>query len=124
MLEWILNPLTPYCMLAAGLGLCLYLFYSVKLEIHALRKRGAERQERLEAELRAVGGKVAELRASLREQETAALARLPRAGINVSTRTHALRMYRRGEAVPSIAAAVGAPQPEIELLLKVQQLTG
>jgi hypothetical protein len=44
----------------------------------------------------------------------------PRAGLNLNTRVHALRMVRRGEDVAHIAAALGVPRREVELLIHVQ----
>jgi hypothetical protein len=42
--------------------------------------------------------------------------------LNLTKRAQALRMYRRGETVASIAAALQTPSTEIELLLKVDRL--
>jgi len=44
-------------------------------------------------------------------------------GLNVSRRFQALRLYRRGERPEQIAAALGVPVREIELLIKVHQMT-
>jgi hypothetical protein len=43
-------------------------------------------------------------------------------GMNLTTRTKVLRMHRRGETIPSIAAALGAQHEEVELLLKLDRL--
>lgn len=61
-----------------------------------------QRIERLEEELRA-----------LRQ------ARTPRPGMNLTKRTMVLRMSRRGERPEQIAAALGLPRAEVELLLKL-----
>jgi hypothetical protein len=45
-----------------------------------------------------------------------------RPSLNLTRRTQALRMRRRGESVESIAAALAAPRNEIELLLKVYEI--
>jgi hypothetical protein len=39
--------------------------------------------------------------------------------LNLTKRAQALRMHRRGESVPTIAAALQSPHNEIDLLLKV-----
>jgi hypothetical protein len=47
----------------------------------------------------------------------------PRAGVNLTIRSQALRMYRRGETIQRIAAALEVPEQEVELLIKVQQMS-
>jgi hypothetical protein len=44
-------------------------------------------------------------------------------GINLTKRAQALRMHRRGESIPTIAAALETPANEIALLLKVHVVT-
>lgn len=61
-----------------------------------------QRIERLEEELQA-----------LRQAQT------PRPGMNLTRRTIVLRMSRRGERPEQIAAALGLPRAEVELLLKL-----
>jgi hypothetical protein len=43
-------------------------------------------------------------------------------GLNISRRSQALSLHRRGEAPRQIAAAVSLPRSEVELLLKVEKL--
>jgi hypothetical protein len=45
-----------------------------------------------------------------------------RAGLNLNKRVHAMRMLRRGEDVSHIAAALGVPRKEVELLIRVQTI--
>jgi hypothetical protein len=47
---------------------------------------------------------------------------LPRPGLNLSTRSQALRMHRRGNPPERIAAALQVPLQEVDLLLKVQRI--
>jgi hypothetical protein len=47
---------------------------------------------------------------------------LPRPGLNLSKRSHALRMHRHGEGAEQIAAALDLPRQEVELLLKVHRI--
>jgi hypothetical protein len=47
---------------------------------------------------------------------------LPKPGLNLSKRTHALRMHRRGEGAEQIAAALDLPRQEVDLLLKVHRI--
>jgi hypothetical protein len=47
---------------------------------------------------------------------------IPKPGLNLSKRSHALRMHRRGEGAEQIAAALELPRQEVELLLKVHRI--
>ena len=46
---------------------------------------------------------------------------LPKPGLNLSKRSHALRMHRRGEGAEQIASALELPRQEVDLLLKVHR---
>lgn len=46
----------------------------------------------------------------------------PRAGLNLTKRSQALRMHRRGDSAAQIAAALEIPLQEVELLLKVHRI--
>lgn len=116
------NPLTFYTLLALSLGLCLHLFITLKREIQAGRKK----QLTLEAALDRMNtgiGEVATKLAETDERTTLLVAPAPpRAGLNLGTRSQALRMSRRGDTAQQIAAALGIPEREVELLLKVQRI--
>jgi hypothetical protein len=45
-----------------------------------------------------------------------------RGGINLSRRSQALRMHRRGESAGQIAADLGIPVQEVQLLIKVHEI--
>ena len=45
-----------------------------------------------------------------------------RAGLNLSKRSQALRMHRRGEPAGQIATALEIPHQEVELLIKVHRI--
>ncbi len=47
---------------------------------------------------------------------------LPKPGLNLSKRSQALRMHRRGEGPDQIAAALEIPLQEVDLLLKVHRI--
>ena len=47
---------------------------------------------------------------------------IPRPGINLNTRSQALRMHRRGESLEQIAGSLQVPRQEVDLLLKVQRI--
>jgi hypothetical protein len=116
------NPLTFYTLLALGLGLCLYLFVTLKHEIQKNRRR----QATLEAALARMNAGMGEVAAKLAETEERAEMLVPptppRSGLNLGTRSQALRMWRRGDTPQQIAAALRIPEREVELLVKVQRL--
>ncbi len=102
--------LAPYLLIAAGLLSTLALFISLKYEIW----RQAQRQMiRIE--------EVAEHALQPAAEELFVPAPL-RAGLNLSKRVHALRMLRRGEDISYIAAALGVPRKEVELMIRVQAI--
>lgn len=46
----------------------------------------------------------------------------PRAGMNLTRRSHALRLHRTGSSPEHIASSLEVPRQEVELLLKVHQI--
>ncbi|MGA2268937.1 MAG: hypothetical protein ABSH44_10760 [Bryobacteraceae bacterium] len=89
-------------------------------------QRGNAGLKQWEAALRAMGQDLDGLGAQLgdiRQQPPLAMApALPRPGLNLSTRSQALRMHRRGNPPERIAAALQVPLQEVDLLLKVQRI--
>jgi DNA-binding NarL/FixJ family response regulator len=61
--------------------------------------------------------------AQLREAAQTAPEPNPLSGMNLNKRTQAVRLLRRGEDVGHIAAALGVPRGEVELLVRVQQMS-
>lgn len=123
-LDWILSPLTSYAVTALALAACIACFVSARGEVSRLRRASGRSQQALQHKLEQMEAALAEI--STRSQELPAAAP-PRPGafrasLNLTRRTQALRMRRRGESVESIAAALAAPRNEIELLLKVYEM--
>jgi DNA-binding NarL/FixJ family response regulator len=124
-----LQPLVFYVLLAAGFGLCLYLFVTLKAEIRGLLRRSLQERQQVEALETALGDArlaVQSLETDLRavERQTGMLvAPAPaRSGLNLSKRTHVLRMHRAGQDGAGIAAALALPRSEVELLIKVHRI--
>ncbi|SPE23306.1 conserved exported hypothetical protein [Candidatus Sulfopaludibacter sp. SbA3] len=125
MLYWIL----PALAVAFFLGLFLYL----RRQVASMRLASAERRKSAAASAasQAAGAAAsavalaAELSA-LRQEMDSLVAPPDFAGqeLNLNRRTQALRMQRRGESPATIAAALRVPRNEIDLLLKIQSLTG
>ncbi len=80
----------------------------------------------LGATVEAVGKAVESLSEEVRElrqnPSATALGGAPKPGLNLSKRSQALRMHRRGEPPEQIAAALGVSRQEIDLLLKVHRI--
>jgi hypothetical protein len=125
-LEWILLPGFLYGVVGLGLGFCLYLFLSLKCEIRVLEKRGQAAETTLAEAIAAIGAALDVVRAEMRElQEQTGMLVPPapaKSGLNLSKRGQVLQMFRRGQAPEQIAASLGLPLTEIELLIKVHQI--
>jgi len=112
------------CLLAlAALALLLYLTCMLRF-----RRPAAGLAAPLDPDLPHLRRKLEELEARQRESESRASASAcvepaaVRAGMNLSRRSHALRLSRRGERPEQIAAALSVPLGEVNLLLKVHRL--
>jgi len=118
-LNWMLHPALPLAVAALCLTLALVLFLSLKRDLQVAEKRWAgERQSLLTA--------IAQLRGAASTatvEDTPAVESVPVTGMNPNRRAQALRMSRSGERPDLIAASLGVPPREIELLLKVHRLT-
>jgi hypothetical protein len=104
--------LVPYFLIAAGLSSTLALFIALKREIFGNAARQKRRIEQMMTRLEEAARPV---------EQPAILAPL-RAGLNLNKRVHAMRMLRRGEEVSHIAAALGVPRKEVELLIRVHAM--
>jgi hypothetical protein len=127
--ECMLQPLVFYVLLAAGFGLCLYLFATLKGEIRGLLRRALEGRQQVEALESALGDArlaIQALATDLRDVEHQAgmlVAPAPaRSGLNLSKRTQVLRMHRAGQDSAGIAAILALPRSEVELLVKVHSI--
>ena len=91
--------------------------------VRDVEQRGSAGLEQLETTLQALRQDLDALGAQLGDIEqhppvTAAPAFF-RSGLNLSTRSQALRMFRKGEPKERIAMALEVPLQEVDLLLKV-----
>jgi hypothetical protein len=120
--DWILNPLTQYAALAAGLIGCLALFISTKAEMSRFRRRLASAAQTAPVDTSPMVEEIERLNQAVRELQEIRPA-TPAASINLTRRTQVIRMHDRGEPVQTIAAALQVPAGEIELMLKLQRLT-
>jgi hypothetical protein len=107
-----------YAFQAAGAIVLLLVFLALKRELHELRSRVT----RLDFTLRldAMNARLNEA-----EERASTLGAPPpaRRSVNLSKRGQVIRLSRRGEPVETIAATLGLPRREVELLLKVQRVS-
>jgi hypothetical protein len=117
------SSLLSCLLLGLGLGACLYLFISLNRDIRAQRRK----QNALEAAIGLLSVEFTDVKRAMEEAESRTGVLVaptsPRAGVNLTIRSQALRMYRRGETIQRIAAALEVPEQEVELLIKVQQMS-
>jgi hypothetical protein len=121
-----LEPAIIYPLAAIGATSGAVLFFILRSRLKALERRVLEAQEAAEADvgaLRQAFSKLAEDADDLMEAARIPAGTAPvRNGLNLSRRSQALRMHRRGEMPHQIAATLGVTSQEIELLLKVHQI--
>lgn len=110
-----------------GVALSLFALYRAKAMVCAVEQRAAaERQQSLDEckelhrALENIGAQLLELRRAPAPE--AAMPALPKASLNLSKRSQALRMHRHGDTPETIAAALDVPRQEIDLLAKVHQI--
>ena len=119
----ILNPGTQYAALVIGLSLCLYLFWSLKRDLHAAEERSRKKLAAVEAELQARAATLDERWSELSHvSQLLVPPPLLRSGLNLTKRSQAVQMIRRGESPQEIAATLALPRNEVDLLIKVQRL--
>ena len=109
-----MEPILPYLLLALNLIGSLFLFFSLKRELHAQSLKHRHRLDGLAACVKAAAEQTAFAEPS---------GPSPSAGFNLNRRVQALGMLRRGEGATHIAAALGIPEREVELLIRVQRIT-
>ena len=109
-----MDHLLPYLILTASLAANLFLFVSLKREIQAVRAKYRELFARLRAVEDAAGEKD--------EPRGEAIPAPPRPGFNLNTRVQAMRLWRQGEPPERIAALIGMPCKEVELLIRVRRM--
>jgi len=119
--EWVLDPVVSTVVMGVGLMGSLALWILEKIEARAARRTFADFRLSTEAAIQDLSARIEELRAAP-VSETAPSQVMSVQGMNLTTRTKALRMHRRGETIPGIAAALGVQQEEVDLLLKLDRL--
>lgn len=110
-----------FALVALGLIAALALFVSLKREFRSHVQKTRTRLDEVRLQLQNV-----QLQNSQRTMPDPPPVTPPvslRSGMNLTKRTQALRLLRRGEDISHVAAALGVPRREIELLVRVQKLS-
>lgn len=103
----------------------LFALLRVRLVADAVRREVREAGLARDAAVEALGSRMDALAARLEEVRTiphGAVAPPERGGINLSRRSQALRLHRRGDSAGEIAVALGIPVQEVQLLIKVHEI--
>jgi hypothetical protein len=85
----------------------------------AAQKHAENLLETMAQRLNALASDLEQLR---HQPPSVVLAGPPKPGFNLSKRTQALRMHRRGDSTEQIASALEIPRQEVDLLLKVHRI--
>jgi hypothetical protein len=117
-----LMPLLPYALIAVGLFSSLALFLTLKREIRRLVFRQTTRIEDMMATRLEEAARPPEPVALVAGEPVTFVPAPLHAGLNLNKRVHAMRMLRRGEDIGHVAAALGVPRREVELLIRVQSI--
>jgi len=131
-MEGIFTTLLPYFFPALSLAGCLWLYLATEGRLRSIERKVRESDggwKALREDAAASAGSLEsqnkELRRALEELSeriqllTPSLG--PRAGMSLNKRSQVLRLARQGELPEQIAAALGLPQNEVDLLLKVHR---
>jgi hypothetical protein len=125
--SWLTLPLAvAHGVALAALAASLFALFRTKWMVCAAEERWDVRQALCEAAVEELRKDLAaclkELRELEREPVLQPVAAPARPGLNLSKRSQALRMHRRGDAPEQIAAALELPRQEVDLLLKVHRI--
>src|SRR5579884_833858 len=110
------SNLVQFGLVALGLLAALALFISLQRQFRIQSRKDQARIEDLQQQIEKLKPNSPE------PADSTAASPAFRSGINVSKRTQALRLLRRGEDIGHVASALAVPRREIELLIRVQNL--
>ena len=124
MTNWLplIHPLEVFVVLAIS-GTCLLYAFLLHMNLRTLAKQGRKQREEFEARLAEVLDAMEQLRRERQEGAQASPAPATAQPLNLNKRGQVLRMRRRGEMPETIAAALSIPRNEVDLLLKVHQMS-
>jgi len=109
----------------ALLAFSLFALFRVRLVADAVRREVHEANLARDSVIETLGSRMDALSVRIEELRTiphGSVASPERGGINLSRRSQALRLHRRGEPAGQIAVALGIPVQEVQLLIKVHEI--
>lgn len=119
--------LVPYAIAVLSMAGSVGLFVALKVEMRRQTLKAGRASRELANQCAMLQSSLDDMRRQIPELPQAnwdpVPAAAPRPSLNMSHRAQALRMSRRGEGPGQIAAALGVPAAEVELLLKVHLAT-
>lgn len=123
----LLLPLSILCgLILCATGVSLFALHRSHCLLREMDRLAGGKQSRTDHGLQALRDTVDALAAQIHDLQShppvAPTPGLPRPGLNLSKRSHALRMHRRGEGAGQIATALELPRQEVDLLLKVHRI--
>jgi hypothetical protein len=95
------------------------LFHAAKVITHTVRAESAAVVETAQSRFNAMAQ---ELQTVKSEAPPEILPGMPKPGMNLSRRSLALRLHRKGSSPEHIAASIDVPRQEVELLIKVHEI--
>lgn len=123
-MDWLplIHPFELFAVLALT-GTCLLYAFFLHMKMRAMVRRTRDEREHFERRLAEMLEAAGRLRTE--REEPARPSPAPNAGqpLNLNKRGQVLRMRRRGENPETIAAALSIPRNEVDLLLKVHQMS-
>ena len=126
-----MNSLVLSLSILCGVVLCatavsLFVGYRAHRLLAAIDARAQQARTQKDEEIQPLRESVDALSAQVSDLQSnrrvAVAAGVPQSGFNLSKRSQALRMHRRGEKPEQIAASLDLPRQEVELLLKVHSI--
>ncbi len=110
----------------AALGVSLYALYGAQKLCHGARVAMKTVREECAAAIEAAQTQYAvvasELQSARMQPPVEILPGTPKPSMNLTRRSQALRLHRKGDSSERIAAALEVPQQEVDLLVKVHQI--
>ena len=126
-MSWLILPLSLLCgLILGGTAICIFTLYRAYCLLGEMRQEPVPHTPERDIEVQTLRGTVEALAAQLHDLQNhphVALAPAqPKPGLNLNKRSHALRLFRRGEGAEQIATALELPRQEVDLLLKVHRI--
>jgi DNA-binding NarL/FixJ family response regulator len=99
------------------------MFHAARLTNQALREECAAAIEQAQAQFKAIAS-APETKPETEKLPIPAeiLPGIPKSSMNVTRRSQALRLHRKGDSSDQIAAALEVPRQEVDLLIKIHQI--